>query len=54
MVGVGGVRMPIGAFGAMASQVGNEATKEDDNKEDAREPPAPTDATRARRTGLDM
>jgi len=29
--------MPIGAFGAMASQVGNEATKEDDNKEDARE-----------------
>ncbi|MCT2585514.1 WXG100 family type VII secretion target [Actinophytocola gossypii] len=36
-VNVGGVEMPLGMFGAMASQVGNEATKEDDNKDDARE-----------------
>lgn len=37
MITVGGVQIPLGAFGASFSQMANEATKADDNKEDARE-----------------
>jgi uncharacterized protein YukE len=37
MVTVGGMQIPLGAFGASFSQMANEATKADDGKEDARE-----------------
>jgi hypothetical protein len=37
MVSVGGMQIPLGAFGASFSQMANEATKADDGKEDARE-----------------
>lgn len=37
MVSVGGMQIPLGAFGASFSQMANEATKADDGREDARE-----------------
>ncbi|CAM4186411.1 WXG100 family type VII secretion target [Kibdelosporangium persicum] len=37
MITVGGVQIPLGAFGASFSQMANEATKADDGRESARE-----------------
>ncbi|MCE7009197.1 hypothetical protein LWC34_41245 [Kibdelosporangium philippinense] len=37
MVTVGGMQIPLGAFGASFSQMANEATKADDGREEARE-----------------